>query len=114
MEAYSVLKSVLDQLCGKMDLKSWTIHENSKGTVCTVRFSNDSSILDPAEDHNNVKSGLKYKRKWKCMSDKQGKRDDSRMREFIARKDSQSISFCPRFLLLQAVPVSSTQVNTLL
>ena len=34
--------------------------------------------------------------------------------EFIARKDSQSISFCPRFLLLQAVPVSSTQVNTLL
>ena len=46
MEMYpETLKTLLDTLFCKMDLTSWTVHENVNGTVCTLRFG-DSSTSD--------------------------------------------------------------------
>ena len=89
MDEYCVLKSVLDNLCDKMDLNSWTLHENSKGTVCTLRFANVSSILNPqaGEDTRLQKYS---KRKFRRQSEKQEIRDSNRMCAFIAKKHAEN------------------------
>ena len=88
MDEHCVLKSVLDNLCDKMDLNSWTLHENSKGTVCTLRFANVSSILNP-QAGEDTKLQKYSKRKFRRLSEKQENRDSNRMCAFIAKKHAE-------------------------
>ena len=56
MDEYPILKHLLDSLCMEMNLKSWTVHENQKGVVFTVRFT------DPP--HSNRATDVNYTEKW--------------------------------------------------
>ena len=85
MDQHIVLKTLIDNLCGNMDLKSWTVHENSKGTNCVLRFHERADILNTeVTDNQNVQQqrSVTYKRK----SSHQVKRDRSRMDSYIQRK----------------------------
>ena len=85
MDQHIVLKTLIDNLCVNMDLKSWTVHENSKGTNCVLRFHERADILNTevTDDHNvQQQRSVTYKRK----SSHQVKRDKSRMDSYIQRK----------------------------
>ena len=78
MEYHTILKSVLNDLCDKQKLTSWTLHENSKGTICTIRFSDISAILDSHSSSFIRPRNTTYRRK----SEYQVIRDRSRMQDF--------------------------------
>ena len=76
MDGHKTLKHLMDTLFATMDLKSWTIYENSNGTVCNLRFCETS----PERDTNGQNSGntVSFKRK----SQGQIKRDQQRLQNF--------------------------------
>ena len=57
MEDHIVFKSFLDSLCAKMDVTSWTVYENQRGTVCTIRFSDMSAIFN-----SSIRDSIKQKK----------------------------------------------------
>ena len=72
MEGYTTLHQLLESLCAAKHLKSWTVHDNSVGTVCTLRFC-DSDGASNKEDTTAT-----FRRK----SQKQLNRDKERMERF--------------------------------
>ena len=89
MEGHTVLKKLLDDLCGTKDLRSWTVHQNSNSTVCTVRFHEPAAILDSRDSSSDINSQQKtiaYKRK----SVNQLNRDKSRINHFRRQNEQQN------------------------
>ena len=52
MERHSSLYDSLNDSCKKSNLTSWTKHVNTRGTVYTIRFDENSAILDPKDPEN--------------------------------------------------------------
>ena len=80
MDEYPRLKHLLDSLCTEMNLQSWTVHENQKGVVFTVRFN------DPP--HSNRATDVNYTEKWKKASASAIKRDQERMTRYNETKEN--------------------------
>ena len=88
MEDYSTLKQLLESLFDEKDLKSWTVHDNQAGTVCTLRFVNVSNATRetlPAPKTATFKQKSKY----------QVKRDRERLESFNNRANTRSQSIEP-------------------
>ena len=60
MDGYIVLKQLLDTLCNNKDLKSYTIHENSGLTVCTIRFGDSSTASNSAPERVTFRRKSRY------------------------------------------------------
>ena len=60
MERYDILKQVLDMLFQNKDLKSYTIHDNTGMTVCTLRFGDSDTNRDAAPERRTFKKKSKY------------------------------------------------------
>ena len=73
------LKHLLDSLCVDMSLQSWTVHENEKGVVCTVRFSDPPASTRVTE--------TPHVEKWKKASNYAVKRDRDRMTRYNQNKN---------------------------
>ena len=54
----TIVKTVLDDLCVKMDMNSWTIHKNKTGTVVTLRFKESAGKMD--SDHSDMTNQADY------------------------------------------------------
>ena len=78
MEDYDVLKQLLDTLCDRKQVKSWTVHENSFGTNVTIRYVSKPATSDTAL----TPTSTTYKQK----SGYQIKHDRARMEQFNRRK----------------------------
>ena len=77
MDGHHTLKKLVDTLFGTLDLKSWTIFENSSGTTtCTLRFCDNKQTSDT--NALETANPISYKRK----SQGQIKRDRQRMDTF--------------------------------
>ena len=76
MDNHRTLKHLMDTLFGTLELKTWTIYENSSATVCTLRFCTTGQ----GGDTNGLEtpSKIAYKKK----SHAQMKRDQQRARNF--------------------------------
>lgn len=70
MENHRILKQAMDILFETMNLNSWTVHEGSKGTVCTLRFCS----LDGDTDVKSVPKSTGYKRKSQSQMDRDRQR----------------------------------------
>ena len=81
MEEYMRLKHLFDSLCCEMKLQSWTVHENQKGVVCTVRFVDP---IDPLDSNRAVEGP--HTEKWKKASAYSVKRDKDRMTKYNLTK----------------------------
>ena len=73
MEKYQTVKLLLDALFGTKDLTSWTLHENGRGSICTLRFGDTISC-----DSDTPMTANTFKRKSKSQID----RDRKRMNNF--------------------------------
>ena len=60
MEGHNTLKLLLDTLFSNLDLKSYTIHDNSAMTVCTLRFGNDITNSNSPTVRNTYKKKSEY------------------------------------------------------
>ena len=76
MEGNSTLKQLLDSLFGKLDLKSWTVHENDSGTVCTLRFG-DTGGTNSGDTHTTT---FKRKSPYQLNRDRQRKEHHMRVK----------------------------------
>lgn len=84
MEGYRTLKQLVDTLFGTLELKSWSIYENSSGTICNIRFcdskqgreSNQETDDNKLVENTNV---ISFKKK----SHAQIRRDKKQMSNFI-------------------------------
>ena len=85
MEEHSTLRQLLESLYATKDRKSWTIHENEVGTVCTIRFI-DTASAATRENHELPKKTTTFKPK----SQYQVKRDRVRMENFNSRVKTRS------------------------
>ena len=63
MDRHIALKLLLETCFEHMDLNTWTGHENKRGFVLTMRFSNKGAILDLDPSGNSVENVVAYKRK---------------------------------------------------
>ena len=73
------LKHLLDSLCVDMSLQSWTVHENEKGVVCTVRFADPPASTRVTE--------TPHVEKWKKAYSYTVKRDRDRMTRYNQNKN---------------------------
>ena len=81
MDKYHTLQNILESLFALKDLKSWTIHENSSGSTCTLRFSNPNSGSE-----ENAKTTT-----FKKKSNYQVNRDRRRMEHYNTRSRANSV-----------------------
>ena len=69
MENYTTLKQLLETLFDQKDLKSWTVHDNTLGTICTLRFADVSTAS--ATRATPVSKTFKQKSKYQVQRDKE-------------------------------------------
>ena len=82
MERHVVLKSTLDRLCKLRNLKSWTLHENRRQLVVSMRFSLKEAMMDSgSSDFMDTSDRITYKPKSRYHTE----RDRYRM-EYFNRK----------------------------
>ena len=81
MEEYKTLHQLLESLCEKNHLKSWTVHNNFAGSVVTLRFSE----MDGAAVNEDTTTTFKRK------SVKQQNRDRERLERF-RRPNTQNMT----------------------
>ena len=83
MDKYNTVKHILDTLCDQKDIKSWTIHENKFGTVCTIRLVDTDTVTrgnTPTPKTTTFKQKSRY----------QVQRDKDRMDSFNNRANTRS------------------------
>ena len=93
-----MIKTVLDDLCEKMSLRSWTVHKNKNGTVCTLRFHDaDKMEYNQTYDVDDTER-VTFKRKPQNQMD----RDSLRMR-------MQQYRYQPRESLSESIEIPRNQ-----
>ena len=88
MEEYTTLHNLLDSLCASKTLKSWTVHENSTLTTCTLRFCSPSGVRENEADSRITA----FKKKSRSQLDRDKRRIEHHMEKPNTRSRSRGDS----------------------
>ena len=84
MDVNTTLKTTLDSLFDRLNVKSWTLHENHLQTTCTIRFLTANSTT--RENSVCAPNTISYKQK----SEYQINRDRQRIKNFSTERKTRS------------------------